>query len=481
MKEERRMKRWLTWMIIFVWCLSLTGFAAAEEANLDLIKLEPAYRAIKDYYTMADDAQHDDDLEDTVSTLEKLILYYEKQEQNISLSAYKDARFYYAYAQGLLELCKPEPDYSLAREYFDEKNSGNDLERVRSYRRYAQGMEEMKNKDYAAAIEHLRDVIGLPTKFSSDCSTALEYCEAAYKKAVLEEGPNACDNGDHKKALDLYEKYLNLFNHDEDIRRLRDECEKYHAPQPADQTQIYDEAAVKNLRAVPTAQRSVKLTWEGTKEAYTVTWTSDLFFGTDAHSAEVQGKTFTVTDLLPGTVYRFTVNYQNTSIHMDRETKEAEKYADNLWTGSSTLFRFDNSRYTFLESGKTSYEFANDKSCNLEYLKKDTVELFENPISESAILFVFTTSGIPRDINGKDYLLLLHIDGTATLTEKGKFGKANEDGIKNVCADGTDIYVLVYDLFDQAVENYSDLSGKAFRLDLLVDEKYVASSNGILQ
>ena len=245
-----------------------------------------------------------------------------------------------------------------------------------------------------------------------------------------------------------------------------------------------EEIGLELISAVASAQRSMKLTWKGSKEEYTVTWTSDLVLGTDAKSAVVKGKTFTIDDLLPGTIYRFTISYQNTSVRIDRETRRAEDYPpaeaqDRFLTGSSSLFRFDNARYDFLESGKESYEFANDKSC--KYLKNRTVELFDKPISESAILFIFPTFGIPQDIDDKNYQLLLHIEGIATLSEEGVFGTANENGVKKVCADDSYIYVLVYDLFDQAVENYSDLSGKNFRLDLLADEKFVGSADGVLQ
>ena len=459
-------------LIVCVLCTRLTGLAAAED-----FKLNTDYETIIEYYQSAVTAQEDNDITEAIDYLKELVRYY-KEQANPGIAKHKDSPLYYAYAEGRVELSSADPDYAFAREQLDK--SKDDLYMVTSYRQYAKGMLEMKNGDYALAIADLRAVRSVLTEFTSRCIEALDKCEKDYKDYVMNKGRAACQNENHEKALEMYNQYLELFDSDTDIRRLRDECQDTHGENP----EIVDEIGLSIINAVASAQCSMKLTWKGTKDKYTVSWTSDLVQGSNAKSVEVNGKTYTVTDLLPGTVYRFTIQYLNASVQIARETRKAADYPsdsgeERFWTGSSSLFRFDNARYIFLDSGKASYEFANEKSC--KYLKNRNVELFEKPISESMILFIFPTFGIPEDLEGKDYQLLLHIDGTATLTEEGVFGKADEEGVVKVCAEDSYIYVLVYDLFDQAVETYSDLSEKTFRLDLLADGKLVGAADGILQ
>ena len=466
MKEEETMKRLMGWMLVLALCLGLTGAAGAEE-----FMLITNYATIVAYYDSAVKAQEESDISSAIEFLEEMVRYYNEMAIP-AVKTYNDTQLYYAYAMGRIELSKEAPDYQAAWGYLG--NIGDNLYNVAAYRQYAKGMAEMNSKDYAAAIADLRAVRGVLKEFTAKCISALTQCEADYKSSVIDAGKDACKNDKHEKAQELYNQYLGLIEYDTDVKALRDECIGTHGDNPE------VEVRLEIVNAVATTQGSMKLTWKGVPEEYQVKWTSDLVHGKDTQSAEVTGHSYTVEGLLPGTVYRFTVVYQgDISAQIDRETRDAAAYPpaegkDRFWTGSSSLFRFDNSRYDFLASGKASYEFANDKSC--KYLLNNTVELFEKPISESCVLFMFTTFGVPEDIDGKEYQLLLHIDGVATLTETGVFGEADDEGVVKVCANGSDIYVLAYDLFDQAVENYSDLAEKTFHLDLLVDGRFVASA-----
>ena len=451
-------------MLICALCLGLAGAAAAESAILNT-----DYETLTEYYDLAIAAQEESDYKGAIAQLTDLISYYE-QVASPGVKQYNDIPLYYHYALGRIELAKEEPNYQEA--WSNLEKCGDGLYGIASYIQYARAMTEMRSGEYAAAITDLRAVQGVLKEFTSQCIEAQEECKALFKSSVLSKGKATCDKGDHEKAREYYSQFLELIPSDADVKALLAECEEKHNPLEP------EEINLEVINAVATVPGSVRLTWKGNPEDYTVSWSSDLIHGKDTASAEVNGKTYTVNDLLPGTVYRFTISHKGSSVQIDRETRKAEEYPpaegkDRFWTGSSSLYRFDNSRYDFLYSGKTSYDFSNDKSC--KYLKNRTVELFDKPISESCILFMFTTFGVPEDIDGKPYELLLHINGVGTLREEGVFGE------EKVCYNGSYIYVVVYDLFDQAVEDYSDLSGVTFRLDLLVDGRFVASADGTLQ
>ena len=468
------MKRLLGIVLICALCVGFMGIAQAADTEIKDNNAED-YRTVTKYYKNAVAFQDDGEFDEAIGQLNSLIRYCDKHP---SSKEYMDIPEYYAYALGRIELHKEEPDFATAYEKLKELSDKFYL--VDSYRQYANGMMNMAIGEYQSAYADLQAAKNKLPEYTQKIINAITECTALYKSSVLSKGKAACQNGNHEKALEIYNQYLSLFDMDTEIRSLRDECQNNHSSEDA-----VEEVGLEMISAVPSAQRAVKLTWKGIPEVYSVQWTSDLVHGRDQQTEpDVNGKSYTVTGLLPGTVYRFTVSCRGVSVQINRETPKAPEYPpaegeDEFWTGSSSLFRFDNSRYDFMASGKTSYEFSNDKSC--KYLKTRTVELLEKPIYESCILFVFTTFGVPDDIEGKDYQLLLHINEVATLTENGVWGAAGEDGVVKVCANGSYIYVLVYDLFDRAIEEYSDLSEKSFRLDLLVDGLLVAFSEGVLQ
>ena len=317
-------------------------------------------------------------------------------------------------------------------------------------------------------------------EFTQIIQNAIDECKAQYKSSVIADGNAACDANDHERAQAIFNAYLNIFEDDADIIKLRDECLNTH-----NQESVEEAVGLEIVNAVSTTPHSMKLTWKGNGDSYTVSWTSDLVWGKDSQSAEATGESYDVEGLLPGTLYRFTVVCKSVSVEIDRETRKAEKYPPmdgqkKLATGTCAMYRFNENRFEYLSSGHASYEFYNKKDEETDkyfayQIKNRTVELLDNPISESCILFVFTTWGVPEDMAGKPYQILLHVDEVATLVEEGEFGG------EKVCTYGRDIYVLVYDLFDRLVEDYSDLSGKAFQLDLLVDGQLVASTEGTLQ
>ena len=461
------MKRFISSLLIGMLCMGLLLTAHAETAD-------DSYNTITQYYSDFLSAEESQDTPGAIEILKKLRDYYEKFMPEDDKN-YRDIPNYYYYALGRIELDEETPDYADARKNLSK--CGGYLYEVTAYLQYATGMDAMGRGNYHDAITNLRSAEDVLKDDTAKFKAALEECEMLYKSSVKSKGEAACQAGKHDKAQEYYSDYLELFAYDTEIRDLLEICQEQH------NEDIVEELGLEIISA-SSRKNAVTLRWKGNPEHYSVSWTKDLVHREETKSAEVDGKSYTVEGLLPSTVYRFTITCQNVSIQTDRETLKADAlFSDKYWTGASSLYRFNNKRYDFMDSGMTSYEYKGANKKNYVYLSDKKVNLYEDSIIDSCILFSFTTTSktVSEDMEGMAYQLLLHIDEVTTLTEEGLFGVPDENGVVRVCAKDNIIYVLVYDLWDQAVDNYSDLAEKAFRLDLLMDGKYVASAEGTLQ
>ncbi len=457
------MKRWMSALVACVLLCLAAGSAVAGD-----FLLQNDYEAIVELYRSAVEKQEElGDVKAALDELALLVLYYE-EKAGADIGTYEDARLYYAYAKGRLALSAEKPDWAEAMKQL--KLCTEDFYHVADYLAYARGMDAMQNERYAEAITSLSSVN--LREFTSQRLDAIATCESRYKTWVKEKGKKACEDGAHEEAQGYYSQYLEVLPDDSEVRALLEECLRTHNTQ-----EILEELGLEISRAVSTAPGAMKLSWKGTPEEYTVGWTCDLAGGTAPETRTVTDHSCTVEGLLPGTVYRFTVSHGNGKVEIDAETRKAEDYApegsERLWTGSSSLFRFSGSREAFLASGLPSHEFAGGSSC--KYLKNRTVALYDDPIDDSCILFVFTTFGVPESMAEAPWQVLLHVEGTGTLTRTGQVGDTG------VCIGGSNIYVLLYDVLDEAVERWSDLPGKNFRVDLLVNGLFVASSEGVFE
>jgi len=458
------MKRLFGWLLLALFCVGAMGVAKSEDQTLD-----SQYETIVTMYKIAIEKQEVyGEVQEAIDDLKAILDLYSGIEDT-KLWNYDDTQNYYRYAVARVELSKDKPDYALALEQLGK--CGDALYLVSDYQLYASGMRAAENGDYAKAISTLRQV-GLK-EFTSKRNDAIEEYRQLFRASVLASGKKAFDSGNYDAAESVYDQYLELFEDDSEIIRLRDACRESGQGEGT-----VEASGVEIINAVATSPRTMRLSWQGSAEQYTVRWTSDLTSNRDSQSAEVTGREYTVEDLLPGTVYRFTVSDNGSSAEMDRETPKAPKYVrsdgqERFWTGSSSLYRFNGSREAFLGSDSASYAFIGDASC--KYLKSHTVDLYGEPFYESCIVFVFPTFSIPEDIDGKPCTVLLHLDGLGTLAQTATFGD------RDVCGDGNNIYVLVYDLFDQAISRYAALTDQPFRLELLVDDMLVGTSDGTLQ
>ena len=76
------------------------------------------------------------------------------------------------------------------------------------------------------------------------------------------------------------------------------------------------------------------------------------------------------------------------------------------------------------------------------------------------------------EINGKPYTLLMHVDGSGTVLRDGVFGDDCVFLEKDV------MYVLVDDMFDEAVDTFPELSGSNFTFEVLIDGLPAVSAAG---
>ena len=85
---------------------------------------------------------------------------------------------------------------------------------------------------------------------------------------------------------------------------------------------------------------------------------------------------------------------------------------------------------------------------------------------------------IPENMKTASYKILFHIENICTLTETGLFGDTH------VCFNeqGNDrIYVLLDDMLDQIADMPLNMTDMPYSLDVLIDNKLVASAEGTIK
>ncbi len=466
----------LAMMLLFGVCQ-----AALSESGSDA---ETAYGTLKNYYNAGFNNEEVFDLATAIEQMKYLINYYNQEIDggNVQLKEYSNAEMLFRYAQGVVAFS--EGRYKDTVDYMLDCRLPSDLVRHQDYapevyRIFAQGMFELENRNYDKAYENLQAVNGALADdyYSTVYSDAMSTCRQGIKDTHLAIAKKALADGEYDTVREQCGIILNVNPTDAETLALLSDADKAGGNGP-----VLQEYTIKIKSAKAKGQNSVLLEWEGEPETYTVTWTPDLERGENARSETVSGHEYQVTDLYPGTLYRFTVEYQGCKDTKDKATNAADPYTvddgsgnlRNVWTGSCTIYDYPQ-REEYLDSETASYEFLEQ---NKRRAQQDTaIHISDVDTEEHFLLFVFTTTGLPEDIAGKEYALLFHVD------EIGTFVQAGQVGDPNVCVSNRRFYAVMYDPLDVLAEKFegTDKINMAYTLDLLVEGKLAGSVTGTLE
>lgn len=465
------MKKWFSMLtILFLICIAFCAVADTYEDDYEsLVYFYNEATSNKDE-SLNEYVPGQNDPEKARENLESLIVYYESHQETLG-----NAQLYYFYARGRIAIYKE--DYQTAVEYLgDCGNFGYDTVSYYSFARgmYLAGSSNVR-EDYPEAIKLLKTVQE-NKEFQEKCISTIARCKENYRAYMLAKAKQLEQKAQYENALEYLTEWRAFLPDDEDAKNAYYECFRLKdgtapieiMPSTIEITNIYAIACDK-----------VMLQWKGQAEEYVVSYTMNMAQDDNWKKVRTTGEKYTATGLLPGTKYWFRVEDEkgNVSSFSVVQTDEAQLYSEICleykWTKSFTTYLFANKRDAFLEESVSSYEYY--KKTNPKSIKDHTIALNNPAIQRSCTLFVFTTISLPEDMDGQAYTILLHIENMGTLKAEGMIGD------QNVCLNDGRIYMLVYDLWDEAIEMWSDLSGKAYTIELLVDNALMARAKGKLQ
>lgn len=449
----------LSLVLAMLLCLCFAFTALADEKTED-------YETIATYYN---DAVKALDQEDAEEQLRELIVYYERnEERKNTMNSYLDARLMYYYACGRIAII--DGDYTAAAKYLND--CGNFGDQITDYYAFARGMYLAKGSDetmYPEAIELLRGVQS-NSAFTASCLDAIKECETRYRETMLAKAKSACQREDHAAAQNYYTQILDVLPDDAEVKQAYNDCLTHTGS-----VESAGSIVIKNAYAG--SDTSVVLKWEGEKEDYTIWYMADMKNGTDKKQKAASGSKCTVDGLLPNTCYLFRIEcdgaWAETTVKTETGSEYSEINSDFTWTGSSTMYCFTKQRDKMLDSGKLSFEYYKDS--NVKKSQDRIIPMYDPAVSDSCVLFVFTTLGIPDEMRGKPYQVLLHVEERGTLIGEGLFGD------EKLCDNNDRIYLLMYDMLDEANDSYPNLSSVAFGVDVLMEGKIVCSSDGYFE
>ncbi len=464
------MKRFLSVCIVLCLLAGLTP-VYADTLNDEYNTIKTYYRqATGEYNTNTDEYKEGDvDPEIVQEKLQKLVNYYGLDEnRRTRLDSYQDARLMYLYAEGRLAIMNGQ----YADAYAVLRKCGDFGYKITEYYSFAYGMSLAAGNEsgYPEAISLLRSVQGNP-EFTSLCLTTIQSCEEKFKVYTLNYAKRLCDEGAHDKAQDAYKQILELLPGDKEATAALSVCQTHTG-----EVDVISSITIKNDYSGSPTSYTVK--WEGESDSYEVSCSMIVANITEWTTVTVSGADkYVFKDLLPGTQYRFRVQSGEAYAETVGTTLKAEPYsniaADFDWTGSNTMYCFDNKRDIFLDMEIPSYDYYQQIKCKPV---KERIVTRNNPsILSSCILFVFPTFGIPETMLDQPYTLLLHFEDYGTLVREGKWNDLS------VCSNSDYIYVLLYDLFDEAIDTWSKLENVPFTVEVLIDQALVVSAEGKLE
>lgn len=447
------MKRFLKHAVIGLFLtLVIIVSASAEGFVID------DYAVIVNLYTKAvDDPYY------ALDQFRSLVEYYtETSERKVALDQYNDASLYYHYAQGRIDL--EDGNYESAiNGHFDVIGAfGSNTE---YYKQFAEGMVQKEYGNYAAAIEHFSKVIALPW-LSAVGVQEIASCKALYRDDLLMKGDTACGNGDHVKAQELF---LILMNLPDKTGKLKyDACVQHSTSQEEQQTSI----EITSVRAH--SANAVYIDWASNAEHFIITWNCDLTNQLPAQQASTNENFITVEGLLPGTDYLFRVidgNNEMVYATAIAKTAAADPYteADCL---ANSMYRYNVEQYQ-ISGSPISDRFRMTGAADV--VENGELYVYSPTIRESGAFVLLSMLKSIDEMNEKPYTLLLHIDTLGTLSVNGVLGD------ESTLIDKSRLFVIIGPLVNHAVTQYPSLEGKGYVIDVLVDNLFLTSINGIFR
>ncbi|MCR4621788.1 MAG: fibronectin type III domain-containing protein [Clostridiales bacterium] len=211
-------------------------------------------------------------------------------------------------------------------------------------------------------------------------------------------------------------------------------------------------------------------------ETYTVKWYALSNGESAAKSDRTSASSYTATGLEPNTEYLITLECEAFTVSFKARTRNVQPYSDFddsfEWSQSSSIYLISDRSKLFkhLDNGRKVSTFIDQY--NLRKSKERIISLDESFLKHGAAMFAFLLYAAPKEeLNGKPYTLLMRVNG----------GSVRRDGIfgdMDVSIDRDCLYVLVYDMFEDAAKSFPNLSGSKFTLELLIDGMSAVDATG---
>lgn len=428
------------------------------------------------------------DFNNALSLMELIVKRYDEENENDRMKEYSNAEAYYRYAKGMLAF--DQGDYPTVIDNMTEltiqgENVIADYAPA-SYLAFAWGMQYLKEKDYDNAYIELGSISSgaLASKhYYQRFKNAMIECKQGIKETHLKKAENLLKRGEYDKAEEECDAVEAVLHNDKETKEMREKIEK--AAGGKEQT----EHSIKITSAKAKGPDSIMLEWEGDQETYNVSWTADLAHGENAKTEKVNGHTLTITGLYPGTRYQFTVECEGYKDRTSAKTKDADSYQVDdgdgnmvdIWgdTSGSSLYDYA-TRDEFLETNETVFEYIKIKDWKAQPTGDYTIHLSQRKLEEHVLFFMFVPNRLTEDFAGKEYVLLLHIDGVDTIAHSGQMG---DEYVRCKYGRAARLCIVMHDWLDLLAEKNEDgeLIGKEYTLDLLVEGLLVCSMTGALE
>lgn len=261
---------------------------------------EEAYETIQHLYEEAEKKETEfNDLDGAIEELNKLKSFYEAEiNSDQNFMEFNLSALYYDYAIARIELQTENPDYRKAEELLQK--SKDSLYLGNAYYLFARGMREMEDQLFSFSYQHLSEIGTALPKYYQRIQTAIVDNQTCYRNSVKQQGIDECSKGNHERAQELYNAYLELFPSDAEIRSLLNSCADTHGETPV--SNVVPGRIFEISGRVNETQIELDLTDSEKGHQYIVTLNPDNGGELSSKSAR-ENSSIIFEDLIPGTIY----------------------------------------------------------------------------------------------------------------------------------------------------------------------------------